>query len=294
MRRDRRATHRSTIAFAILKEDRPELIVQKADRDRHRPHRAVPVRPVGRPLAWRKSHTTSDGSARSRGRRDASRGRSASRRSPLPAAGRRGARRSVDRGRPRGATGDAGNHRHGGRPGRWFHPTKNLPCAIDRVRLPGAVLRTETAAIVAGTYARERPLQRGRVNGQRTGAAIDSLRRKRLARRRVDEINGEQAAAAYASLGERLRSIRQQKRLSLQEVEASTRSSRRRCWAPTSAVNGRFRCSASSGWPTSTGAGRPAAAAGRRAPEPTRRATRPTSWRSTSSSWPRCLASRSR
>src|SRR6478735_7548516 len=39
----------------------------------------------------------------------------------------------------------------------------------------------------------------------------------------VDEMNGEQAAVAYARrLGERLRSIRRQKRLSLQEVEANT------------------------------------------------------------------------
>ena len=39
----------------------------------------------------------------------------------------------------------------------------------------------------------------------------------------VDDFSGEQAAVAYARrLGERLRSIRRQKRLSLQEVEAST------------------------------------------------------------------------
>jgi transcriptional regulator with XRE-family HTH domain len=39
----------------------------------------------------------------------------------------------------------------------------------------------------------------------------------------VDDFSGEQAAIAYARrLGERLRSIRRQKRLSLQEVEANT------------------------------------------------------------------------
>ena len=53
-------------------------------------------------------------------------------------------------------------------------------------------------------------------------------------------------------VGERLRSIRRQKRLSLQDVEALEHEFKARCSAPTSAVSGRSRCPASSGWPAST------------------------------------------
>ena len=60
--------------------------------------------------------------------------------------------------------------------------------------------------------------------------------------------------ASYSrKVGERLRAIRRQKRLSLQEVEAaSRRSSRRRCSAPTSGASGPSRCPGSSAWPAST------------------------------------------
>ena len=62
------------------------------------------------------------------------------------------------------------------------------------------------------------------------------------------------SASPYSrKVGERLRVIRRQKRLSLQEVEAnSNRSSRRRSSVPTSVASGPSRCPGSSGWPSST------------------------------------------
>ena len=77
-----------------------------------------------------------------------------------------------------------------------------------------------------------------------------------------DQIDGRRIVGYSRQVGERLRAIRKQKRLSLQEVEAQSEQEFKASVLGAYERGERaFRCPGSTGWHSSTGAGRAAAAA---------------------------------